>query len=257
MAEIKTNEQEVVSAKGHIAALKENYISYLNNIVINIHENEKDPSLPELLECQRLGNSYFNYVEEFVGNSGLLGAHTNGLWVTGFAEDCLAILQTIIMHFKFLRSYKDTFQQANIEPSQNAYANMQRLIVECLPKKTWESTLKEFEENTLPIKGFKMPAIPDKNKIPKWQLVTGVILGCVLLAVSLIIAIFIPNPSPWQTFVFRGTLAIGLASIAPIIPGFINFTSRIQGRGAYFKIVAGGSIAIFVIIWLLNPPAIP
>jgi len=247
-----TNEQSVINAESDIEKLKQTYIDYLNPIVVRIHECGENPSLQELLTCQQLGAKYFNFIENFVGNSGLLGAHANGKWVTGFAETCHSVLSAYIVHVNFLRSHSDTLAGSLEKPNISAYANMQRMTKEYLPKAQWQELESSFKRNNLPIAGFEYAGAKDLSKIPKWQLVTGLIVGLIFALIILAAAIFIPNPTATQFFVFRGLFAVSLAAIAAIIPGLLNIESRIQ----QFSIRATGAIAVFIIVWLLNPPAL-
>lgn len=253
-----SNEQAVVNARREINELKNNYMDSLQNLVLE--KNSKlDKSLEIILECQRKGNNYFNYVENFVGDSGLLGAHDNGYWITGFAEDCYAILESAVKHYQFLRSYAKELNKLDVkyvEPSINAYANMQRLVKEYLSEEKSDQLKKLFISNKLPFGGFDMPAAENSNIIATWQKILGIVLGVVLLIVSIIFAFMFSNLTIFQQFILRGTFAISLSLIATVVPGFINLTSRIRMKGSYFVIVAGGAIAIFVLIWLLNPPSL-
>src|SRR5690554_8074461 len=133
-----TNEQAVIQAEAEIDKLKQAYIDHLNPIVLKIHEQGEEPSLQDLLACQQLGAKYFNFVENFVGNSGLLGAHANGKWVTGFAETCHSVLSAFVVHVNFLRSHSGTLKGALESPNVGAYANMQRMTKEYLPKDQWQ-----------------------------------------------------------------------------------------------------------------------
>lgn len=247
-----TNEQSVLEAEAEIERLKQAYMAHLNPIVIKIHESGDQPSLLDLLTCQKLGAKYFNFIESFVGSSGLLGAHANGKWVTGFAETCHSVLKAFVVHVNFLRSYSDTFAGALEQPDTAAYANMQRMAKEYLPRVRWQQIESLFKENTLPIAGFEYTGANDLNKTPKWQLVTGLIIGGVFALLILILAIRIPSPTPTQFFVFRGVFSVSLAAISAIIPGLLNVESRFQK----FSIRATGAIAVFIIVWLLNPPAL-
>jgi hypothetical protein len=248
-----TNEQSVISAEGEITSLKNTYMSYLQPIVLRINNNEgSSPELNELLKCQQLGNAYFNYVENFVGSSGLLGAHANGLWVTGFAETCHSVLDVYIVHIGFLRSHSSVFASSYQEPDPNAYANMQRMTKEYLPKDTWQPLESRLSKSGLPIEGFKYEGASDLNKTPQWQLITGLIIGVLFLFGIMALVVFIPNPTPSQFFVFRGGFSISLAAIAAIIPGLLTVESRFQK----FSIRATGAIAVFIIVWLVNPPVL-
>ncbi|RJF37549.1 hypothetical protein [Pseudoalteromonas gelatinilytica] len=247
-----TNEQTVIQAEAEIEGLKQAYMEHLNPIVIKIHEHEEVPSLQDLLICQKLGAKYFNFIESFVGNSGLLGAHANGKWVTGFAETCCSVLKAFVVHVNFLRSHTDTLKGALEQPDTAAYANMQRMVKEYLPKEQWQALEELFKNNSLPIAGFEYAGANDLNETPKWQLVTGLVIGVLFALIILLSAIFIPSPTPTQFFVFRGVFAVSLAAIAAIIPGLLNVESRFQ----QFSIKATGAIAVFVIVWMLNPPAL-
>jgi len=251
-----TNEQIVIETGKEIARLKSVYIKYITPIVIAYMSSKDEPSLEQLLKCQRLGNEYFNYVERFVGDSGLLGAHANGKWVTGFAEDCNEILGSYILHMTFIESWKSIFGNTSIKPSENAFSNMQRMVLEYLPREQSKKIEAQFVQNSLPIQGFKVRAVPDKVKVPQWQIITSVSIGCISLIASVTIALFLPEPTVYQEFILRGLFAIALASIASIIPGFINVKTGARGATAYFGIYAGGAIAIFVLIWMFNPPKI-
>lgn len=80
----------------------------------------------------------------------------------------------------------------------------------------------------------------------------GVGIGAVALLLVLIFAVTIPEPSEFQIFVFRVTLALGAAGIGALLPGVLN----VRAGGAKTVIRAGGALALFVLVYLLNPPAL-
>jgi hypothetical protein len=248
-----SNEQAVIEAEAKLSELKNSYVSCLRPLAISVPQGVS-PTLEQLIDYQVKSSEYFNYAESFVGRSGLLGAHANGKWVTGFAESCFSLLDLYIYHVNFLRSHCDVLGVSTIEPSKHAYANMQRMVKEYLPEKDSTDLMKRFQENDLPTTGFVMAASENENKIPTWQILTSSFIGCGGLICVVLLAVMLPNPTRWQEFVFRGALAVALAAIIPIIPGFINLKARVKGWGNYLSIMAGGAIAIFVLIWLVNPP---
>ncbi|EJI1394755.1 hypothetical protein NDL37_004522 [Vibrio parahaemolyticus] len=247
-----TNEQTVIGIESELATLKQCYIDYLTPIVLRIQETGVEPTLEELLKCQQLGSKYFNFVENFVGNSGLLGAHANGKWVTGFAETCHSVLSAYVVHVNFLKSYSNVLKGSLDEPNINAYANMQRMVKEYLLKENWQQLHELFKTNCLPISGFEYTGVTDLQDTPKWQLISGLVVGLFFSVAILVAVIFIPNPTGTQFFVFRGLFSISMAAIAAVIPGLLNVESRYQ----QFSIKATGAIAVFVIVWLINPPAL-
>lgn len=247
-----TNEQAVLEAENKASELKKRYIEFLTPIVVKIQENSIEPTIEELLTCQQLGAEYFNYVESFVGTSGLLGAHANGKWVTGFAETCHSILVAVMTHHNFLKSHSGALKGALVAPDVNSYANMQRMTKEYLQEDLWKKLEQQYRDSSLPVAGFRMKEAKDLKYTPKWQLVTGLVIGIVFALIILVLVVFIPNPTPSQFFVFRGLFAVSLAAVAAIIPGLLNVESRFNK----FSIKATGAIAVFVLVWLLNPPAL-
>lgn len=79
-------------------------------------------------------------------------------------------------------------------------------------------------------------------------------LGVIAIIAMVILSIYFPEPTKWQELVFRGCLALGVASVAAEVPGFIKLSARVHGWGSYITMFAGGALAIFVLIWLVNPP---
>jgi hypothetical protein len=253
---LKTNEQAVAEAEDQLSNLKGEYLFFLTPIAIKTKSDNYTPTLEELLSCQQLANKYFNYLESFVGTSDLFGAHNSGLWITGFAETCRSVLNAYVVHVNFLRSHKEILGSENIEPDLLAFANMQRIVKQYLDAEHSGNLHALYHKNNLPESGFKVEAHKNIQKTPKWQTITSVAIGLIAVITVLVLSVIIPEPTEWQGFVFRGCFALGLAAVAVIVPGFLNVDAQVRGAGNYFKIVAGGAIAIFVIIWLINPPSI-
>lgn len=81
------------------------------------------------------------------------------------------------------------------------------------------------------------------------QRIAAFAFGVVFLSALLAIAIFIPHPADFQIYVFRIVLAIAAAGVAAMIPGVLNVSVADWVR-------AGGAIAVFVIIYAVNPPSL-
>ncbi|MBU1311896.1 MAG: hypothetical protein KKE30_20430 [Gammaproteobacteria bacterium] len=76
----------------------------------------------------------------------------------------------------------------------------------------------------------------------------GIFVGISLLSL-LLIAILIPQPSSFQQLVFRVFLALAAAGVGAFIPGLFEVNVRKSIR-------ATGAAAFFVVIYLINPPAL-
>jgi len=76
-------------------------------------------------------------------------------------------------------------------------------------------------------------------------------LGVVIVVVTLIMAVKIPQPTVFQFWVFRVIMALGAACLGAVIPGFIEFNGKIGEIATR----AGGALALFLVVYLMNPPA--
>jgi hypothetical protein len=85
-----------------------------------------------------------------------------------------------------------------------------------------------------------------------WEKVSIFVFGVVFVVILLVIAVSIPNPTEFQFFVFRVVLALVAAAIAALVPGFLNIQSQVYRS----RLRAGGAVAVFVIVYLINPPKI-
>lgn len=241
-----TAEQDVVKAKEKIADLKSNAMDALSFLLCT-QEGSNVQKQSAIFDYQRKATAYFNYVEEFVGNSDLLGARQSRYWAQGFAEDCFAILDVIPQHFELLRL---EFQKLGLgptvscEPAPNAFAGMQRMVALYLPEQKAEMYQK-FKESSLPVFGFDNKAKDFMNTDKKWSFIFGV----VFIAVMLAIALFKPDPSQFQYTVFRTVLALAGAGIGAVLPGFLDVKMKNLLR-------AGGAMAIFALVYFWNPAAL-
>lgn len=193
-------------------------------------------------------NAYFNYVEEFVGNSDLLGAHNSSLWAQGFAEDCAEHLGSLIQHITLLKL--GFTKHSDVKPSflgETAYANMQRMVVTYLSPKVANKIRKNLETAGLPIYGFKNEAKEFMSK--KLQTILAFAFGTVFVIVLIVIAFIEPNPSSFQYTIFRVVLALAGGGAVAVFPGFIEVKF-----GNWLR--AGGALAVFTIVYFYNPASL-
>jgi hypothetical protein len=85
-----------------------------------------------------------------------------------------------------------------------------------------------------------------------WEKITATVGGAGFLIALLVIAVLIPEPTDFQIFVFRLILAVAAGAFGSVIPGFL----AVDGEVKKFSIRAGGALALFVIVYFLNPPAL-
>jgi len=96
-------------------------------------------------------------------------------------------------------------------------------------------------------------ASPEKEQAAEhavWEKIAAYAFGVVFISVLIGIAIFVPEPKPFQQWIFRVVLSLAAAGVGAVIPGMINVEWKDP------KIRAAGAFALFVIVYLLNPPAL-
>lgn len=72
------------------------------------------------------------------------------------------------------------------------------------------------------------------------------LFGTTFVVVMLVIALFVPDPSPFQQYVFRIVIGLAAAGVAATISGFLHV--QISS-----KVRAGGAIGVFVIVYFFSP----
>jgi hypothetical protein len=84
----------------------------------------------------------------------------------------------------------------------------------------------------------------------KWQQVLSAVAGITFLTALLTIALFVPNPTGFQEFVFRTVLSLSAGAFATILSGFIHLDVQWQK----ITLRAGAGLAVFFIVYHFNPP---
>ena len=82
----------------------------------------------------------------------------------------------------------------------------------------------------------------------------GVVFVGLLFAVGCVMA-FRGNAAPIPEdamFIFRVVLSLAAAGIGAILPGFLN----IEGQLANFTVRSGGALALFLLVYRINPPTL-
>jgi hypothetical protein len=102
--------------------------------------------------------------------------------------------------------------------------------------------------------GENPPSDSPKKEAPAehavWEKIAAYGFGVVFISVLIAIAMFVPEPKPFQQWIFRVVLSLAAAGVGAVIPGMINVEWKDP------KIRAAGAFALFVIVYLLNPPAL-
>ena len=78
------------------------------------------------------------------------------------------------------------------------------------------------------------------------QQICAFVFGVCFVVVMLGIALLRPNPMPFQYLVFRSVLALAVAGVVAMIPGFLS----VQLGSA---IRAGGAVGAFIVVFFFSP----
>ena len=89
--------------------------------------------------------------------------------------------------------------------------------------------------------------------VPRWERIAAVVIGTAFLTALLAIAVLIRNPTQFQIYVFRVVLSLSGGAFTTLIPGFIETRLSLPLKGI---IRAGGGLAVFVLLFWFNPPAL-
>lgn len=221
-----------------LSAKKALFMSSVRSFLLS---NSKD----DFIDCMINGNAYFNEAERIVGNSKLQGKHNDGLWITDLAESCEAILDSYLLHIEFIKSNHEKMGLSYKPPDLHACSSMQRMVKMYCGKESSNHLRDRFVKANLPTKGFD---VAHRDDIDVGNKYITLAIGLVLVFLSFAFAMFMDNPSQFKIFIIRSTFAVGCAALASFVPGWINVNVK-----GYIK--AGGAIAIILIFYFFNPPA--
>lgn len=94
--------------------------------------------------------------------------------------------------------------------------------------------------------------VDTRRQPPLWERIAAVASGITFLIALLAIAVLVQSPTAFQIFIFRAVLSLAGASFAALILGFIEIELPVW-KG---MIRAGGGLAVFLLLYLFNPPAL-
>lgn len=102
----------------------------------------------------------------------------------------------------------------------------------------------------------KNKKIKDFTELPLWQQIAVFAFGVIFIIALLVIAIFFPEPTPFQYIIFRVVLSLAAAGIGAMLPGFITAFVNIKNPIIKLGVRGGGALALFAITYFFNPAAI-
>ena len=234
------------------AANKLEYMSLLKEIISK--KNNQTIQAEDVIDYLEKATKYFsiteNYSHKILNEKEIL----KGFAVNSFADDCFAILETYILHIQLLKQLFNshiTSIDLNNAISEKALTNTQRVTVK-YSKKGVAGLRQKFKDLDLSTNGFDTKAAKSEFNLSMSDRLS-LIIGSIGLALIVIISLFIPSPTNWQQVVLRAILSLTIGIFISTVPGFlhINLTGKLLNNR--YKIIATGSVAAFVIIYMVNP----
>jgi hypothetical protein len=87
-----------------------------------------------------------------------------------------------------------------------------------------------------------------ERKAANWEGPAIFIFGVVFVLLLVVLAIFFPNPTPFQYVIFKTVLALAAAGVGALIPGLLHVDIP--------AVRAGGALAIFVLVYQFSPASL-
>lgn len=181
------------------------------------------------------------------------------------AEYCHSFIDTLLDHYELMR---DIYCDDGYSPSKTAYSSIQRMLKTYYPNDL-ECIRERFEDLRITTYGFDTKPKVEKMRFGLSIIISIVIiimvilslvlndkgsipfiLGSFLLCTAFITTLYIPNPTSSQHDTFRIFLSIATAGVITAFPGFAQFTYTNEYG---YTLTATGSLAIFLVIFFLNP----
>lgn len=201
------------------------------------------------------GVSFFNIFERSIDEYSLPYFKLNIDTKNRKIEDAEAIIDLILNHWETLRSISVKYSLITPVPSVNAYSSIQRFL-KCFQPKKVEELKDKFMAANLPTNGFE-----NKTQFSGWQIgsrnltITQIIIGLLFILAAGLIIFNKEDLTGMQYFFSRAVLSLGLTIIgSALLEGTVKLDWTIQKS---ITIKAVGWVALFIMLYYINPPSIP
>lgn len=248
----------IFESENKINEAKSEYYSEMQKITNSLNSTETLPDTNArnlLTNWHKKAVNFFNLFERSIDEYGIQDFKLNEDTKNRKIEDCLDLIPRIIKHWQLVKAFSSKYKLTCPVPSDHAYASIQRLIKTFCPDKV-EELKEKFMSEQLPTTGFD-----SKKKHSGWKIgskkltVLQIVFGLLFCGASIIIAFANKDLNAFQYLVFRVCLSLGITLIATaLIEMNLHINWTIQTA---LSIKAFGAIALFILIYYLNPPSAP
>ena len=239
-------------ANEEMAKQKQFYLDKLQAFNRSKERNDSPQGQAERFEEFRdAAVGFFNCVENSISSTELSGAFKSEYWANDLTSTAVNVLESIAIFYEKYGREAERLGLEKLQASRNAYYGMQSAVA-IYNKDQVEELKTTFTKLGLPVRGFTHPTKMNKryNTFEKGVMFFTVVA---FLLIMLAIGLWNKNYTPEGFWIFRVILALMGGAFACIaIPGSL----KVEAKLGKFAITAAGSIAVMVIIYLINPPAL-
>lgn len=245
----------IVNYEDILEVLKNDYGVSLKKVISSIKStdssSENMASLRE--EFHHSGVKYFNKFERSLDEYSLPEMNITSDIAIRKAEDTMNFVETIINHWQLLNAFSTKYDLDKIQPSQTAYASMQRVIKKFYPNKV-ENIKKSFLAENLPTVGFD-----DYKKHSGWQkkfhIDKQLVIGVPTLLICGFLVFKFPKMTGFQYLFTRCLLGISTSMVlVSCVTGSMDMKLSFKDK---LMLTATGGFVIFFILYFFNSPAPP
>ena len=235
--------------------LKSIYMDKLRDVC----EKKAEDSLTmlDVSDYMSVSSKYFGLPEKYSHDILAEKRYLRGFKISSFADDCFSILETYVFHTILLKDLLLKYSGMELKDvlSTKTLTNTQRVVVKYSSHGS-DSLKEKFIKNELSTHGFDVKNAKDELDLPLKDIVL-IIVGIVGFIIVSILAFVFPTPTAWQQFIQRTIVSLSSAILIATLPGFVSLDIRAKLEENRVKIIAGGSFAIFLIIYFFNPAFMP
>jgi hypothetical protein len=244
----------IPDTEDRLEKLKAAFVLELRKMVQALTESYRPEDPSALLNSvHQSAVEFFNAFERSLDEYTLPSVEMTNEIAVRKAEDTINVVDTLLGYWGTAQNFCAKYSLPELKPSVTAYATMQRVVARFYPQKKNDYE-KRFQEKRLPTHGFI-----SKRKHSGWKPTSNlrieITIGIPILATTLLVAFLVPVLTGFQYFILRLFMALGITLVgSALIEGTasINLNTKIG-----MTIRATGWMAIFIILYLLNPPPPP
>lgn len=148
----------VTDHENKLETLREDYFRATEEFIKKSLLSDIESPQDEMMRFHKSATTFFNFFERTLDEEGLPENIINSETATRKVEDTINIVTPIISHWEIIKTFCVKFNLSCPEPSETAYASIQRVIKSYKPEKAQEIRTK-FVNAKLPTYGFDDKAL--------------------------------------------------------------------------------------------------